>query len=122
MDRYIQVALNSADKSLSRYHKHGAVCVVSGRVVSTGCNYPSGPHLIKVREEVFFKYELSCHAEVAAIQKLPPGTNMRKVRLIVVRTGMKMSKPCSICEPVLRELGINKIYYSCEGQLVRMSC
>ena len=60
------------------------------------------------------------HAEVAAILKLPPGTNLRKVKLIVVRSGMKMSKPCKLCDPLLHSLGINKIYYSCEGELIRL--
>ena len=45
---------------------------------------------------------------------------MRKVTLIVVREGMKMSKPCKICGPVLQELGIRKVYYSCDGELVQL--
>jgi len=45
---------------------------------------------------------------------------MRKVKLIVVREGMKMSKPCVICAPVLKALGVRKVYYSCEGRLEKM--
>lgn len=67
-----------------------------------------------------FKYEMSVHAGVAAILKLPEGTNMRKVKLIVFRKGMKMSKPCKLCGPFLEALGIHKIYYSCEGKLIRL--
>jgi len=62
---------------------------------------------------------MSCHAEVAAIMKLPQGINMRRIKLIVVQDGMKMSKPCAICQPVLDALGIKKIYYSCDGVLIR---
>lgn len=69
----------------------------------------------------YIRYDLSVHAEIAAILRLPKNTNMRNVRLVVVRKGMKMSKPCSKCEPVLRWLGINKVYYSCDGELVRMN-
>ena len=60
------------------------------------------------------------HAEVSAIMKLPYGTNLRKVKLIVVRDGMRMSKPCKICEPLLLALGIKKVYYSCDGGLIRL--
>ena len=45
---------------------------------------------------------------------------MRKVTLVVVRSGMKMSKPCEICSKVLLELGIQKVYYSCDGILLRL--
>lgn len=66
------------------------------------------------------RYDFSLHAEVAAILKLPKNTNYRKVVLVVVRSGMKMSKPCDKCEPLIKALGIHKVYYSCEGDLVRM--
>jgi deoxycytidylate deaminase len=75
---------------------------------------------VEKRDCLQFRYELSCHAEIDAIFKLPTGTNLRKVKLIVVREGMKMSKPCAICAPVIRALGIRKVYYSCEGRLERM--
>jgi len=68
----------------------------------------------------FVKYDLSMHAEVAAILKLPEKINYRKITLIVVRKGLKMSKPCKLCTRVLEMLGIHKIYYSCEGTLIKM--
>jgi deoxycytidylate deaminase len=46
--KYVQEALEYADKSLSKKHQHGAVCVVGGKIVSGGCNSPEDPHLIKV--------------------------------------------------------------------------
>jgi deoxycytidylate deaminase len=48
MNQYIQVALNQSEKSLARDHKHGAVCVMGGRIVSVGHNCPSEPHFIKI--------------------------------------------------------------------------
>ena len=62
---------------------------------------------------------MSKHAEIAAILRLPEGTNMRKVTLIVVRSGMRMSKPCAKCEKVIRYLGIRRVWYSDGGELVR---
>ena len=67
-----------------------------------------------------FKYELSCHAEISAILKLPKNTNMKKVTLVVVRKGMKMSRPCAICSEVIKSIGIRKVYYSCEGCVLKM--
>jgi cytidine deaminase len=66
------------------------------------------------------RYELSCHAEVAALMKVPPGTNMRRVKLLVVRKGMKMSKPCVRCQRVIEALGVRRVYYSCDGALERL--
>lgn len=117
--QYIHVALNYADKSIVKTHKHGAVCLIGGKVVSGGCNKPDEPHWIKCGNKKF-KYGWSLHAEIAAILKLPSGINMRKVKLVVVRQKMKMSKPCNICIPALKAIGINKIYYSCNGELVRL--
>ena len=45
---------------------------------------------------------------------------MRKVKMIVVREGMKMSKPCVLCNKLLNELGVKKVYYSCDGQLIKL--
>tara|TARA_Y100000389_G_C17447946_1_gene512799 strand:+ start:2163 stop:2321 length:159 start_codon:yes stop_codon:yes gene_type:complete len=35
-------------KSLARDHKHGAVCVIGGKIVSTGFNRPTKPYNLKV--------------------------------------------------------------------------
>jgi cytidine deaminase len=63
---------------------------------------------------------MTCHAEIAAILKLPKNINMRKVTLLVVREGMKMSKPCGKCDCVIRSLGIAKVYYSNDGKIERL--
>jgi deoxycytidylate deaminase len=36
--KYLNVALDNAEKSFAKYHKHGAVCILGGRVVSVGYN------------------------------------------------------------------------------------
>ena len=48
MNNHVKIALNYADKSISPNHKHGACCVLNGRVISAGYNYPDDPHHIKV--------------------------------------------------------------------------
>lgn len=59
--------------------------------------------------------------EFAALMKVPPGTNMRRVKLLVVRKGMKMSKPCVRCQRVIEALGVRCVYYSCDGALERLN-
>lgn len=71
-------------------------------------------------QKKMIKYEKSKHAEIDAILKLPINTNMRKVKLLVVRDGLKMSKPCELCDKVIKELGIKRVYYSCNGVIEKL--
>jgi deoxycytidylate deaminase len=45
---------------------------------------------------------------------------MRKVKLFVVREGLKMSKPCKLCNLVIQKLGIKKVFYSCNGTIEKL--
>ena len=47
MERHIDKALTLASKSMSRDHKHGAVCIIGGKTVCGGFNYPTDPHFFK---------------------------------------------------------------------------
>jgi|TARA_B110000259_G_C14034389_1_gene408495 deoxycytidylate deaminase len=49
--KFINKALEISEKSMAKDHKHGAVCVVGGKIISTGFNYHADPHQIKVREK-----------------------------------------------------------------------
>ena len=60
------------------------------------------------------------HAEVDAILRLPKKTNFRKLTLYVAREGMKMSRPCEKCEALIKALGIRKVFYSCDGAMLKM--
>jgi len=51
MWKYVEKAHDYAGKSMARDFKHGAVCIVGGKVVSGGFNYPAEPHQIKVSEQ-----------------------------------------------------------------------
>ena len=53
MNRFVNVALKCTEKSEAGKHKHGAVCVMGGKVVSSGYNHHSRPHLIKVQQPLF---------------------------------------------------------------------
>ena len=51
MEKHINTALMFAEKSMSNDHKHGAVCVIGGKAVCGGFNYPTGPYHVKAGEE-----------------------------------------------------------------------
>jgi deoxycytidylate deaminase len=48
MFKFAEIALQYARRSDARDYKHGAVCVVGGKVASVGFNYSCRPHVIKV--------------------------------------------------------------------------
>ncbi len=66
--QYAKEAIKYADKSMCRDYKHGAVCVIGGRIASSGTNVSSEPHLIRVKN-LDIKYGHSIHAEINAILK-----------------------------------------------------
>ena len=45
---------------------------------------------------------------------------MSKVKLLVVKEGMKMSRPCPLCERAIRAVGIRRVYYSRDGAIEKM--
>lgn len=45
--KYINTALNVSRKSDLATHKHGAVCVIGGKIVSTGFNSSTVPYCFK---------------------------------------------------------------------------
>ena len=114
----INIGINYLSKSIL-HHKHCAMCILGGKIKSIGFNYPDNKHIIKIKNN-YIKYCYTRHAEINAIFNLPTNTNYRRVKLIILRENMKMSKPCSLCHNVLNKLGIHKIYYSENGKLKRL--
>ena len=44
----VNMAEQISYKSMAKDHKHGAICVVGGKVISTGFNRPTKPYNFKV--------------------------------------------------------------------------
>lgn len=116
--QHVQKALMFAEMSTVKNQQHGAVCVVGGKIVCGGWNFNTDPHVIKIGQTKC-NYERSVHAEVAAILNLPKNISPNKVKLIVVRKEMKLSKPCDVCMEVIRSSGIRNLYHSDDGILVK---
>lgn len=109
MNSLLNIAMDEAHKSDHESFKHGAVLVHGKDVLSTGCN--KSLH----KNNIFH----SLHAEMCAIKnfkktrlKKKP-TNLRMYVIRVNKTGdMLYSKPCDICQQIMKENGIYTCYYS----------
>jgi deoxycytidylate deaminase len=64
-EKFATIALNEANKSTVKYHQHGCVAVIGGRIVERGYNsYRSRSN------DGFLEGTCSCHAEVDVMRKL----------------------------------------------------
>ena len=69
-EKFATIALNEANKSTVKYHQHGCVAVVGGRIVERGCNsYRSRSN------DGFLEGTCSCHAEIDVMRKLDKRLN-----------------------------------------------
>ena len=132
-ERFATIALNEANKSQMKYHKHGCVAVVGGHIIEKGFNSERCQS-----NDGFLQDTCSCHAEVDVMRKLDKrfnkkqynlsGRNMKacgRINLYVVRLGnngkqFKESAPCSNCSTIMKSLNIKYIIWSnSEGSLTK---
>jgi deoxycytidylate deaminase len=115
---YLSVARYLSRKSQAN-KKHGAVVVKSGRVVGTGYNKDRNHPLFISPEHI--KTHCSRHAEVEAIREAK--SNSSGAILYVARLNRegkdRNSKPCGLCEVVIRKAKIKKVIYTESSCYVR---
>jgi len=112
----IKKRLFSFDKNTFPAGKMVAAVAILGKTLWIGNNnYKSHPSMIKKFRNG--SENSCCHAEVAAIAKVPRQSR-HKVELYVVRFtrdgNVSMAKPCNLCQNFLKENKINlhNVYYS----------
>lgn len=105
-DRATQLARKS-----TMLHRHGAIIVHDGEIVSEGYN----------RKTHYMEHAFSIHAEVDAISKIKNKGKkyLEECTLVVVRVGtdnmmwpLKDSKPCEACQRAIKNHHIRKVFYS----------
>ena len=114
--RHMELAVRAAHNGQHRQHQMGAILTHSGRIISIGMNsHKSHPKMGRVK---------TLHAEVSCLigvryQDLK-GSTMYVAR--VNKNGkVGMAKPCSICQAVLAEYNVLRIYYTnSAGQIEKM--
>jgi deoxycytidylate deaminase len=98
------LSIRIAQKSKFNPHKHGAVIVKGGKLVSVAVNSPKPmiPH-----------DSCSIHAEGAAIKRAREVLDGAEIYVARVHNGeVGCSKPCKKCQAALIKAGIRKVYYS----------
>mgnify|MGYP001959706850 FL=1 len=116
--RYMELAARLANESCSPDYRHGALLLRGSNIIGLSTN--------KNRHSRFgnrFR-DRDCghatqHAELGCIL----GIDRRKTKgsvMYVCRIGKKgdfrLSKPCSMCQSVLRYVGVKKVYYSIDNK------
>ena len=105
----IEEAYAGKSKRYGSFH-HGSIIVTNNRVLGRGYNHPRTTY-----KGSSPKGQRSMHAEVCALNKcvIKP---RKTVDVYVVRINnvgtLVESRPCQMCIPILKSVGIRKVYYS----------
>lgn len=116
INRRLELARRTALLSTHPDHKHGAVLVKGGNIISLGCNRPDfSKHAALHR--AYSEYDIgSLHAEIAALRGLPKnitqGSIMYVVRLGKAQGKFRMSAPCAMCMSALNNAGVKRVIFS----------
>jgi len=99
-------------------HRHAAVVVKAGRVLSIGRNRnKTHPQSVGVEEdgEAFTK---TVHAEMDAILKVKNKKHLKGATIYVARKGRNqkpgMSSPCEMCQEMISKYGLKKAIFTTE--------
>lgn len=112
---FLEKAAQLAVKSDLVNHRHGCIIVSSrGKIIAEGYNY-------------IWK-EMSIHAEIDALSKVPKKYDLSTCSMYVVRIGtdkmnkpLKYSRPCEKCCEAIVKNGIGKVYYSTSFEFIMCS-
>lgn len=105
LNKAMGLALSSQEK-----HRHGAIIVRQGKVISHGINVrKNDPNICS-----FPLLESGIHAEVAAIKRA--NTSLEGATIYVARINKSgqplLSKPCDRCQAAIEKAGIKKVIYT----------
>jgi deoxycytidylate deaminase len=106
VERHIELATKIAHTGDHWQHRVGAILLQNGKIISTGANS------FKTHRLMGFK---TLHAEVQAligVRYRDLNGSVMFISRINKKGQMGMSKPCPICEGVLRKYGIKKVYFT----------
>lgn len=119
--RFLKLAKELADTSTYGIFRHGAVLTSGSCILGLGVNndkYCS----IGAKYRSYHKGISTYHAEIGAVINIPRHVT-KGCTIYVARTSkfdgtMRMSKPCPMCEAILRERGVKRVFYSVDEMTV----
>ena len=115
MRRYLALARRVASQSEHDHFKHGAILVKGGSVLNTACNKDKYKRFGNRFRDTHNCGHATHHAELGCIlgldRSITQGATMYVVRMN--REGLfRMSKPCGMCEEVLKFCGVKRVVYT----------
>ena len=116
--RYIELAKRLAEQSEYGKFKHGAVLVQGGSVLN--CSYNKDSYnSFGSRFRSLSEGQATLHAELGCVLGIPrPKTTGATVYVARVnRFGEeRMSKPCNMCQNVLKHVGVRRVIYTTDNE------
>lgn len=113
MNKYLQKAIEVANKSTRTDHKVGAVITDrKGKIISTGFNVSkTHPKQKEYANKVGEYNKEYLHAEIHSLVRCN-GVPHRIYVARVIRSGIGLAKPCEICSLAIKEAGITIVEYT----------
>ena len=118
--RYVGLAKKLANSSMCPDHRHGAVLVRGGSVI----NWSTNRNRVQRWAQKFRAHgcgHATHHAELGAIlgvaREKTQGADVYVVR-VNKRDNLLLSKPCPMCEEVLRHVGVKRVFYSVDDDTI----
>ena len=118
--RYFEIARRTATESICKDYKHGALLVRGGSIISSSCNknsFKRWGNRFRMRDCGHATH----HAELGCILGIDRSVT-QGATVYVARIGkagdFKMSKPCEMCEAVLRHVGVRKVIYTIDDKKI----
>ena len=112
--RYIELAKRMAEQSEYGKFKHGAVLVQGGSVLN--CSYNKDNYnSFGSRFRPKSKGNATLHAEIGCVLGMPRGKTTGAVLYVARVNGQgneKISKPCKMCQNVLKHVGVKRVIYT----------
>ncbi len=113
--RYLLLAQRVATQSAHDHFKHGAVLVKGGSVLNTAFNKGNYNRFGNRFRDTHTRGHATHHAELGCILGLDRSIT-NGATMYVIRTNrlgqFRMSKPCLMCEEVMKFCGIKKVVYT----------
>ena len=116
--RYVDLAKKLAESSSYSLHRHGAVLVKGGSVL----NWSANQNKVQRWAQRFRSHgcgHATHHAELGAVlgvaRDKTTGSAVYVVR-ISKKGSLLMSKPCEMCQELLRHVGVKRVFYSIDDE------
>ena len=120
--RYFDLARNVAHNSQYGKIRHGAVLIKGGSVINT-CFNKDKFCSFGTRFRDPNRGHATIHAELGCVLGLPrsvtTGADIYVCR-INKRGQFRNSKPCAMCHEVLKHVGIKRVYYTADEDVIEM--